>query len=90
MFNASQAVQLSQSYDQEAQYQKMHDSWIDTIESVVRSKAKAGESSIDWIPCLEPEKSPEVVRERTKATLIEAGYKVSIHPNTNIWKISWA
>lgn len=91
MFNASQAVQLSQSFDQEAQYQKMHDSWIDNIESLVRSKAKAGETSLDWVPCINHlKKSPQVVCDRAMATLNEAGYKVIINQSTGIWAISWA
>jgi hypothetical protein len=89
MFNASQAVQLSQSYNQEANYVKMHDFWIDTIESMVQRNAKAGETSTSWVPSLDPENTPKVVRERTKATLIEAGYTVNIDPSTNVWKISW-
>ena len=90
MFNASQAVQLSQSFDQEARYQQMHDSWIDTIESMVRHRAKAGETSIDWVPSLNPEKLPQVVCDRAMATLNEAGYKVIINQLTGIWLISWA
>lgn len=90
MFNASQAVQLSQGFNQEVQYQKMHDSWIDTIESMVRHRAKDGETSIDWVPCLNPEKLPQVVCDRAKDTLNEAGYKVIINQNTGIWAISWA
>lgn len=90
MFNASQAVQLSQSFNQEAQYQKMHDSWIDNIKLMVKHKAKAGEISIGWVPCLDPEKIPQVVCDRAKATLNEAGYKVIINQSTGIWLISWA
>lgn len=90
MFNASQAVQLSQAFDQEAQYKKMHDSWIDAIEPLVRSKANAGETSLNWVPCLNPEKLPQVVCDRAMATLNEAGYKVNINQCTGIWLISWA
>lgn len=87
MFDASQAADLSQAFDQKAQYQKMHDDHISTIESCIRSNATVGGTLFRWVPCIS-KTVPQTVLDLITVTLTDAGYTVNID-HTGIWNISW-
>ena len=89
MFNASQAVQLSRSFDQEARYQQMHDQYIHTIETCIQVKCRAGETLLRWVPTINPGDAPQVVIDKIIETLKAAGYTVR-EEMANMWTITWA
>lgn len=88
MITATQAKQLSEAFDVAAHHQKMHDSWLDSVESVIRSASKRGDTRIEWVPGVNPQDYPKEVHASVKAALLDAGYKIEMEHN--IWNISWA
>ena len=86
MITATEAAHLADAYDQEANYQKLHDGMIGTIESCVRVRASAGETMFRWVPSIR-ETVPQPVLNKVRETLTDAGYSLDIEDN--IWNISW-
>jgi hypothetical protein len=89
MISATQAKQLSNAFDVAAHHQKMHNSWVESLDRMISNATKSGDTNLQWVPGLNPTQYPEEVHASVKATLVEAGYKVEVN-DANIWQISWA
>lgn len=77
MFTAKQALETSQAFDREANTREMANKFLKGVDEYIRGWAEKGQTDIDWVPTLTPEKYPKEAFEMVIATLRENGYTVT-------------